>query len=352
MKKNTFILSLLAISMLSACVWETKRPHSLATDTSIEEGPEDELIIAGMYDPKLESDDHVFYFRVPEFTERFNLVIGSSMSMLYYGDTRIGENLHYDPYIYASDINGDGYREIVFAHNEMRSDGFTVYDIKNAKTLFSQEDMTVEKFGRFASYQYALDIREGELVFLPVLGHFMGPREFEERKIVDWGHLKWSEEKGCYFKWDNVYEIRQIILDSICLKGDDTRLVMDSDLKDGELLVTLDKLLRELFKLRVCMEHGRFPVIIISLRRKGAALLRDARIGESALPDAVLDPLAVIIERHGEALDFSAKQLFQVRLILLQLMQDLLLRQVVHIRMRERMAGDLMPLIQRHSLFF
>ena len=236
MKKNTFILSLLAISMLSACVWETKQPYSLATDTSIEEGPKDELILAGMYDPKLESDDHVFYFRVPEFTERFNLVIGSSMSMLYYGDTRIGENLHYDPYIYASDINGDGYREIVFAHNEMRSDGFTVYDIKNAKTLFSQEDMTVEKFGRFASYQYALDIREGELVFLPVLGHFMGPREFEERKIVDWGHLKWSEEKGCYFKWDNVYEIRQMILDSICLKGDETRLVMDSDLKDGEAI--------------------------------------------------------------------------------------------------------------------
>lgn len=234
MKKNTFILSLLAISMLSACVWETKQPYSLATDTSIEEGPKDELIVAGLYDPKLGSDGEDFSFRVPEFTERFKLVVGSSMSMLYYGDTRIGENLHYSPYIYASDINGDGYREIVFAHNEMRYDGFTVYDIKNAKTLFSQEDMTVEKFGRFASYQYALDIREGELVFLPVLGHFMGPREFEERKIVDWGHLKWSEEKGCYFEWDNVYEIRQMILDSICLKGDDTRLVMDSDLKDGE----------------------------------------------------------------------------------------------------------------------
>ena len=50
MKKNTFILSLLAISVLSGCTPPSPDISSdIEASSSVKEGPKDELIVAGMY---------------------------------------------------------------------------------------------------------------------------------------------------------------------------------------------------------------------------------------------------------------------------------------------------------------
>ena len=130
------------------------------------------------------------------------------MDTLKYGDVTISTSLHSGIQLAVSDINGDGYREIVFLERtEDRNRNFVVYDLKNANTLLKQIDMTVEKFGHYSSYRFYHDVRNGRLTFLPYIGNF------SEETIVDYGHLKWSEQKGCYFEWENIFSIKQIILD-------------------------------------------------------------------------------------------------------------------------------------------
>ncbi|MBR6865989.1 MAG: hypothetical protein IKM80_01960, partial [Bacilli bacterium] len=164
MKKNTFILFLLAISALSACVPPNPETSSLieASSSEIEE-PKAELI------EKEVVNDRYFRFTLPEFEGAFvtsNINFSSRSPSLSYGDTLIAEETVTSSYI-ACDINGDGYRELIFLEDLHLEDDpfllwsirwtFVVYDVKNSKRLFTQYDMSAEKDGHYGLYDYTLE---------------------------------------------------------------------------------------------------------------------------------------------------------------------------------------------------
>ena len=141
MKKNIFILLLLSISALSGCTPPSSET-SVQEASSQKEGPKDERIAAQVI------NDSYYRFYLPEFKEAFvssNIQISSRLPSLSYGDTLISEGaLEY----FASDINGDGYRELIFEERTVVDPSFhvVVYDVKNAKRLFDQNNMTMEKY--------------------------------------------------------------------------------------------------------------------------------------------------------------------------------------------------------------
>lgn len=242
MKKNNALIFLASVGglTLSSCLYgsidgpwwyETSVPSdriaassfSSSSVTSEESGPKDELLATGSNDLEKDAEGN-YVIHVEEYNEPLKLCKSttSAFDTLKYGDVTISSALHAGMQLIASDINGDGYREIAFIEKaEDRNRNFVVYDVKNAKTLLRQTDMTVEKYGRFASYNYYHDMRNGRLTFLPYIGNF------SEDTVVDYGHLKWSEQKGCYFEWENIYKIKQIVLEGIYLEGEETPMAMD-----------------------------------------------------------------------------------------------------------------------------
>ena len=220
MRKSSLVVSLLTATVLCSCVLpsevkESSLPLSSESETSFSssslassepEGPKDELIATGLGNDLEEDSEGNRLIRIAEFNEPLKLSSPTaSQHILKYGDTVISDHLYNSFRLVASDINGDGFREIVFfEEGNNRNREFSVYDIKNNKTLLKQGDMTIEEFGHIARYRFYYDMKDGRLTFLPYAGNY------SERSTMDYGHLKWSEEKGCYFEWENILGIEKI----------------------------------------------------------------------------------------------------------------------------------------------
>ena len=222
MRKSSLVVSLLALAGLCSClppseVKESSAPLSTAPETSSStssflssestpEGPKDELIATGLSNDLEEDAEGNPLIRIAEFNEPLKVSSPTaSQHILKYGDTVISDHLYNSFRLVASDINGDGFREIVFfEEGNNRNREFSVYDLKNNKTLLKQTDMTIEEFGHIACYRFYYDMKDGRLTFLPYAGNY------SERSTMDYGHLKWSEEKGCYFEWENILGIEKI----------------------------------------------------------------------------------------------------------------------------------------------
>ena len=220
MRKSSLVVSLLTAAVLCSCVppseaKESSLPLSSESETSSSspslassepEGPKDELITEGPTNDLERDAEGNRLIRIPEFNEPLKIFTPSAGNYaMKYGDTVISDHLYNSFRLVASDINGDGFREIVFfEEGNNRNREFSVYDLKNNKTLLKQEDMTIEEFGHIARYRFYYDMKGGRLTFLPYAGNY------SERSTMDYGHLKWSEEKGCYFEWENILGIEKI----------------------------------------------------------------------------------------------------------------------------------------------
>ena len=229
MKKSLSLTSLLMAFALCGCTIPANA-SSVQETSSQKEEPKAELI------KKEVVNDRYFRFTLPEFEGAFvtsNINISSRSPSLSYGDTLIAEETVTSSYI-ACDINGDGYRELIFLEDLHLEDDlfllwyirwtFVVYDVKNAKRLFTQYDMSAEKDGHYGLYDYDFEIIDDRLVFVPYVQQYVDTEYFE----VDRGHLRWSEEKGCYFEWDNIYGIEGINFKGI-YTADDTPVGLSHD---------------------------------------------------------------------------------------------------------------------------
>ena len=126
---------------------------------------------------------------------------------LYVNETVIEEDMYTSRYIFASDIDNDGYRELIYDRNkrdnEKAGNYFVVYDVKNMKVLLD-EASTKER----SHYNYRFDygLIEDKLTFYPYIGNY------SESSIVDYGYLRYTSEKGLYFEWKNIFAITSIEL--------------------------------------------------------------------------------------------------------------------------------------------
>ena len=229
MKKSLSLTSLLMAFALCGCTTPA-HTSSVQETYSQKDEPKAELI------KKEVVNDRYFRFTLPEFEGAFvtsNINISSRSPSLSYGDTLIAEETVTSSYI-ACDINGDGYRELIFLEDLHLEDDlfllwyirwtFVVYDVKNAKRLFTQYDMSAEKDGHYGLYDYTFEVIDDRLVFVPYVQEYVDTEYFE----VDRGHLRWSEEKGCYFEWDNIYGIEGINFKGI-YTADDTPVGLSHD---------------------------------------------------------------------------------------------------------------------------
>lgn len=232
MKKSLFV-SLFALMVLGACapampeellisIGLSTSPQESSVSPEEEKGPKDELFKA---DDTKRHPDGGYLVTIPEYKDPLWLYSSkgtSTIDSIKFGTSIITNALYNSWEFFATDINKDGYREIVFFEkDEQRNKNFHVYDLKNGRTILKQKEMTLEKFNRYYGYRYNLDIRDNHVVFLPYIGNF------SESTIIDYGHLRWSEDKGAYFEWENIYKVKQIVFDGIYVKGSDTPVLTD-----------------------------------------------------------------------------------------------------------------------------
>ena len=215
--KKILLIALPILLILSGCTVDpTQSVNSSSSEESLEPGtlpvePDTSDIIAferGKKGNQKDKDGNEI-FKLDEFDNvTFTLKTTNGFNgALFVNDTEIESSLSTSMYIFASDINNDGYREIVFDRNkrdgESAGNYFVVYDVKNMKILL---DESTTKERSHYNYRFNYGMIEDKLTFYPYLGNY------SESSIVDYGYLRYSNDKGCYFEYKNIFAITSIEL--------------------------------------------------------------------------------------------------------------------------------------------
>ena len=211
--KKLVLVTLPILMVLTGCTVDPTQPGSHDTSLSTTSGEITECIYP--IDPT--RADIIAYdkstnqgeFSLEEFkdiTFKFESSNGFD-GKLSVNNTVIEEDMYTSRYIFASDINEDGYRELIYDRNkrdnEKSGNYFVVYDVKNMKVLLDEAN-TKER----SHYNYRFDygLIEDKLTFYPYIGNY------SESSIVDYGYLRYTSEKGLYFEWKNIFAITSIEL--------------------------------------------------------------------------------------------------------------------------------------------
>lgn len=133
---------------------------------------------------------------------------------LYANDVRITEDT-LDRLLFAHDVNKDGYRDLVFSENikegQKKTTHINAFDAHNMKKM-------VNKLG-FKQYRMDLEIEEGRLRARAYTASTISGATF------DYAELAYTDEKGLYFVWDNMYQFKEFKLDKITLDDENKTLV-------------------------------------------------------------------------------------------------------------------------------
>ena len=131
---------------------------------------------------------------------------------LYVNDVRVTENT-IDRLLFAYDVNKDGYRDLVFSEeiNTNRTAIINGFDAHNMKRMEN-------KLG-LRQYRIDLKIEEEKLRARAYMASTSSGVTF------DYADLAYSEEKGLYFVWDNMYQFKDFRLDRITLDDEDKTIV-------------------------------------------------------------------------------------------------------------------------------
>ena len=216
--KKLILVTLPILMVLTGCTVDPTQPGSHTPNQSTIPDERTECIYPidptrldiiafefGKEDNQKDQDGNAI-FSLEEFKD-VTFVIKNNVRALYANDVLVESNLYTSPYIYASDINNDGYRELIFdrnnKENENRGDYFVVYDVKNNKVLLDEAN-TKERSHH--NYRFNYGLIEDKLTFYPYIGNY------NESSICDYGYLRYSQEKGPYFEWKNIFAISSIEL--------------------------------------------------------------------------------------------------------------------------------------------
>lgn len=225
MKSNKKFLLLCLLPLVVAC---NSKPDG-STNTNASKG---EKILPDIvaFDPKggSQSTGNPSYFSLQEFKNKFEIKseiggkINLRMVLEEYENAYecLEENL-FERKIFASDVNEDGYRELIYtARTEDRVRVFRVFDVHNDKCIFEEENVgQLNKF--YSYYTFRMDFRDNKVTFLPYWGNF------SENSIADYGYLRYSKDNGFYFEWKNIHNIKSLELSKWYVKPSSTSYNLD-----------------------------------------------------------------------------------------------------------------------------
>ena len=203
MKKIFTFLPLTFLLSSCLCGWDGPLPGPFEDSSSKEPSSSAPKALAPK-ELKFSPTDNVKFFSLEELPDvrisigrRTDLEGGDvSSKALYVGDTRVDEKIIIGS-VFAYDVNNDGFRDLVF-NEEFEENGRTIvqvngFDVRNMKKMVN------------TTYKYILDLNiEGEKVkaqsYTASTGH---------KIIHDYADIAYSEEKGLYFIWDNIYQFKE-----------------------------------------------------------------------------------------------------------------------------------------------
>ena len=138
-------------------------------------------------------------FTLEEFEGSFSV----SQNKLYLNGTEVLALNNVDK-IYASEINKDGHRDLVFESLEGSARVFNVYDIYHNKYLYHK---SVAQIG---AYEYYLDMRDNHVVV-----NLFKPGLTDMEYLLDYGRFSYGGNDGATIVWQNLYELTQLKLNGV-----------------------------------------------------------------------------------------------------------------------------------------
>ena len=132
-------------------------------------------------------------FLMDEFQGTFSV----NQNNLYLDEDKI-LNFEEATKLYASDINKDGYREIVYETKNGTEHKFVIYDIKHSRYLHNDY---VSSLG-IRHYDFALDYKDNELIV-----KMLEPGMTDDVYMMDYGHFGYKGDGTIGVEWENIYDI-------------------------------------------------------------------------------------------------------------------------------------------------
>ena len=121
--------------------------------------------------------------------------------------------------IYASEVNKDVHRELVFESNELSSRIFNIYDVKGKRFLYHK---TVSYIG---NYDYYLTMRDNRLAV-----NVFKPGFFDEQYLLDYGYFAYNGNAETTIVWQNLYQLLSLKLTGVFESDGVTKFERPSDL--------------------------------------------------------------------------------------------------------------------------
>ena len=139
-------------------------------------------------------------FTLEEFTGEFAV----AESKLYLGETKILD-LNGTSKIYASEINKDAHRELVFETLDNSKRMFAIYDVTRNTYLYYKAVSEIN-----SAYDCYLGLRDDRLVV-----KLFEPGQTSDDYLIDYGYFGYLGKDGISILWQNLYELASFKLNNV-----------------------------------------------------------------------------------------------------------------------------------------
>ena len=106
--------------------------------------------------------------------------------------------------VYASEINKDSHRDLVFETTEESVRYFNIYDINNQKYLYRNAVTTIGK------YNYFLDMKDNRLIVKS-----LEPKMTDDAYLIDYGYFAYYANEGVTIAWQNLFALTDMRLTGV-----------------------------------------------------------------------------------------------------------------------------------------
>ena len=230
MKTTKYIVSVLSLLLLVGCSNNASSDYSISSVTS-----QNSVTSASTSEEKVEPKDIDLYKEFYKGTVSvnpnysFDFTLEEFANVSFKVNKREGEQLYdvskngevifssiYSPTLCASDINKDGYRELV-AKGETGNASLIIYDIHNAHTMYKKDLYKEEIPGlnnivsQYVYYTYIPKVFNDKLCIAVSDG-------MASNRIYDYLYVNYAADKGVSLEYQNMYDISKFEL--IGFKGE------------------------------------------------------------------------------------------------------------------------------------